>query len=345
MLDDQNVLDQRDPDGALTIAAEQYTQAFYDAKIEQPEHDGREITRIVVAGMGGSALAALLAKSWLRNWLTVPFEVVRSYDLPGYVDASTLVIASSYSGNTEETVSALAQAREKGAQTAVLASGGKLLDEAREHNISYVQLPSGFQPRMAVIYNLRALTAVLIHFGVMDSLPYEAIANTGKTLQEDTASWGRDVPTSQNYAKQLALLAAGKTPVVYASNKLAAVAYKWKISFNEKSKNVAFWNEYPEFNHNEFMGWGSHPIEKPFVIFDLVSAFDHPQIQKRFEISDRLLSGMRPKANRIKLEGIGELDSMLWGSILADFVSIYLAILNGVNPTPVPLIEKLKKEL
>jgi glucose/mannose-6-phosphate isomerase len=126
---------------------------------------------------------------------------------------------------------------------------------------------------------------------------------------------------------------------------MAPVAYKWKISWNENAKNVAFWNELPEFNHNEFMGWTSHPIEKPFAIFDLVSGLEHPQILKRFEVSDRLLSGQRPKSTVVNLAGDTVIAQMLWGSILADFVSIYVAILNGVDPTPVPLIEKLKKEL
>ena len=143
----------------------------------------------------------------------------------------------------------------------------------------------------------------------------------------------------------MALQAVGKTAVFYGGTLTSPVAYKWKISFNENAKNVAFWNELPEFNHNEFIGWTSHPVEKPFAVFDLVSNFEHPRILKRFEISDRLLSGFRPKSTVIKLVGESVIEQMLWGSILADFVSIYVAILNNVNPTPVQLIEKLKIEL
>lgn len=140
-------------------------------------------------------------------------------------------------------------------------------------------------------------------------------------------------------------MAVGKTPVFYAGTLMAPVAYKWKISWNENAKNVAFWNELPEFNHNEFIGWSSHPVEKPFAIFDLVSRFEHPRILKRFEVSDRLLSGRRPKAHTVELKGQTPLQQMLWADILADFTSIYVAILNGVNPTPVDLVEKLKVEL
>lgn len=345
MLDDQNVLNQRDPSGALQVAAQQYVQTTFAVSVNNPENDGREITRVVVAGMGGSALAALLAKSWLKSELVVPFEVVRTYELPAYVDYNTLVIASSYSGNTEETRSCLEDARERGAQLAVIAAGGALIEAAQTESIAHVRLPGELQPRMAVIYNLRALAALLAHFNLTSLMAFNEIAETANWLGAETAQWTSDVTTDKNYAKQLALLAVGKTPVFYAGGLMAPVAYKWKISWNENAKNVSFWNEYPEFNHNEFIGWTSHPIEKPFAVFDLISNFEHPQILKRFEISDRLLSGQRPKATVVNLKGNTPLAQMLWGSILADFVSIYVAILNGVDPTPVPLIEKLKKEL
>lgn len=345
MLDDQNVLTQRDPSGALNVAAHQYEQAAFPVEIKQPDHDGRAITHIVVTGMGGSALAALVAKTWLRDDLAVPFEVVRDYALPNYVGPSTLVIASSYSGNTEETLSSLTDARARGAETAIIASGGALIDQAQQAGAVYVQLPGHLQPRMAVIYNLRALTALLAHFNLVSHLLFDEIAATADWLRDQSAQWVSTVPTAQNIAKQLALQAVGKTPVFYGGSLTAPVAYKWKISWNENAKNVAVWNQYPEVNHNEFIGWTSHPVEKPFAIFDLVSPLEHPQIKRRFEVSDRLLSGKRPKATTIELAGDTLIAQLLWGSILADFVSIYVAILNGVDPTPVPLIEKLKAEL
>jgi glucose/mannose-6-phosphate isomerase len=198
---------------------------------------------------------------------------------------------------------------------------------------------------MAVIYNLKALIALLATFSVVEASRAEEITQLSTWLHSETRRWEREVTTDKNYAKQLALLAVGKTPVIYGGSITAPAAYKWKISWNENAKNVAFWNEYPEFNHNEFMGWTSHPVEKPFVVFDLVSNFEHSQILKRFEVSDRLLSGMRPKAITVNLQGQSVLAQLLWASILADFVSIYVAILNGVDPTPVAQIETLKREL
>lgn len=345
MLDDDNVLNQRDPHGALTVAAEQWRQVQFQAAVQDGAHDGRTIERIVFAGMGGSALAAMLIKDWLGSVLKVPFEIVRSYDLPAYVDDQTLVIASSYSGNTEETLSCLTQARNKSAQVAVIASGGKLIDVAKHQSIAHVVLPGGIQPRMAVFYSLRAAVALLVHFSLVNRSALEEIAYTADFLREESEHWYREVSTDKNDAKQLALLASGKTPVIYGGPLTGAVAYKWKISWNENAKNVAFCGQYPEFNHNEFIGWASHPVEKPFAVFDLVSDFEHEQVLRRFTISDRLLSGRRPKSHVVHLHGETLLQQLLWGCILADFISIYVAILNGVDPVPVELIEKLKQEL
>ncbi len=345
ILDNVNVIAQRDPEGALGIIAKQYKQAAFDARVWNAEHDNRKITSVVVTGMGGSALAALIVKVLLQKELSIPFDIIRGYDLPAYVNKNTLVIASSYSGNTEETLSALEQAEKKGAQVGILASGGKLIDAATTYDIAHVPLPAGVQPRMAMIYNLRALFALLETFGVVEKTWLNELSDLSHWLEDETSKWSVEVPTEYNLAKQLALESVGKIPVFYGSPLTAPLAYKWKISWNETAKNVAFCNEYPEFNHNEFMGWASHPVEKPFAVFDLVSPLDSARIVQRFELSDRLLSGKRPHAYTVELRGETLLAQLLWGSILADFASTYTAILNQVDPTPVVLIEKLKKEL
>lgn len=340
-LDNLNVIQQRDTHDALGVAAGEWAQLRWKPAVDGEWHGG-EIQKLVVTGMGGSALAAGMAKDWLD--LHIPFEVVKAYNVPKYVDEHTLVIASSYSGNTEETLSALADARAKGAKVAVIASGGKLIEIAEQDGLVRVKLESGVQPRMAVNSNLVALITLLEKVGIVNNVVPELTA-AADAMEDTVASWAANSPESENIAKQLAQELAGKTPVSFASNLMRSVAYKWKISFNENSKNVSFWNELPEFNHNEFMGWTSHPVQKPFGVIDLRSSHDHPQVKKRFEVSDRLLSGKRPKAIVIELQGDSILEQMLWGFILADFVSIYLAILNGIDPTPVDLIEKLKKEL
>lgn len=342
MLDDLNVIKQRDPKNALGVAEDEVSQLQFEVTIDNEEAVNTDIEAIVVAGMGGSALAAGMAKSWLNT--RVPFEIIKNYSMPNYVNKKTLVIASSYSGNTEETLAALKQAREKNAQIAVIASGGKLVKIAQENADPLVILPSEIQPRMAVNYNLRALVKILENYNIVQG-KYEEITNAHDWLKEEVQNWLASISEKENLAKQLALKAIGKTPVIYAGEIMAPIAYKWKISFNENAKNVAFYNQLPEFSHNEFIGWTSHPIEKPFAIFDLISGFENQRTLHRFAISDKLLSGKRPKANTIELRGSNIVEQMLWGSVLADFVSIYVAILNGVDPTPVDLIEKLKDEL
>lgn len=342
LLDTPNTVAQRDSKDALGIAAMEWQQLQLAVTIVNEPATPAVIEKIIVTGMGGSALAASIVKDWLD--LPLPFEIIKGYTLPKYVDKNTLVIASSYSGNTEETLSALEQATHAGAHVAILSSGGQLVEIAVARQITHVVLPSGMQPRMAVFGNLVALVGLLENYGLIHGVLAE-LQDSAEPLRLGAVGWSADVPTEHNYAKQLALGLAGKTVVIYAGSLFRSVAYKWKISCNENAKNVAFMNELPEFNHNEFMGWASHPVEKPFGVINLVSSHDHPQIKKRFEISDRLLSGKRPHATTIRLEGDSLIAQMLWGSVLADYVSIYLAILNGVDPTPVDLIEKLKKEL
>ncbi|NTW61687.1 bifunctional phosphoglucose/phosphomannose isomerase [Candidatus Saccharibacteria bacterium] len=345
MLDDLNVIKQFDASDALGVAASQPEQTNFVADVVNGDHDDRPIQQVVLSGMGGSALAALLVKTWLKTEMKVPFEIVRTYDLPDYVNSNTLVIASSYSGNTEETINGLEQALDRGAQIAVIASGGKLIEKAQESKIAHVVLPSGVQPRMGVFYNLRALVRLMVNFGIVAETRFNEISSMSEWLKAESSNWDANIPLANNYAKQLAMHAVGKTAVFYGGTLTAPVSYKWKISWNENAKNVAFWNELPEFNHNEFIGWTSHPVDKPFAVFDIISDLEHPQIKKRFEVSEKLLSGLRPKTKTINLSGKTLIEQMLWGSLLADYVSIYLAILNGINPTPVQLIEKLKQEL
>lgn len=340
MLDDATYISRFDSNDAIGITMNQWKQLEHKFDVPNLSY---KVDNIVFAGMGGSALAANLSLVW--PGYSVPFEISRSYSVPKYVDYKTLVVVSSYSGNTEEAVSSFNDALSKKSHIVVISAGGKLADLANNNKCTYIELPSGLQPRHAVLYGFKALVTVLERCGfVKEAQAEESIHKTADYLQACLGHWGPSVPTSDNLAKQLAVGIVGKTPIIYGGL-LYPAAYKWKINMNENAKNTAWCNEYSEFNHNEFMGWVSHPIEKPFAVFDLISSFDHPQIKKRFEISDKLLSGKRPKAVQIHAEGKTKLEQLLWIVALGDMVSVYLALLNGVNPTPVDLLEKLKKEL
>lgn len=342
MLDDLKYIHQKDGQDALGIAEKQWQQLAQTYDITWREHHSSKIENIVFAGMGGSALAALLSSTWPAY--DMPFEIVRTYDIPAYVGPNTLFIASSYSGNTEETLSAFQQASSKGAVIAVITSGGKLLEEAKTQNYPVAILPSGFQPRFATLYNFKALATILDAAGITQNAA-DTLSSQADFIKHATAKWRPDVAAKQNQAKQIALDVVGKSPVIYAGPLLYPAAYKWKISFNENAKNVAWCNQLPEFNHNEFLGWSSHPVDKPYAVIDLRTNLDHPQVQKRFDVTQKLLSGKRPHGITVDAQGEGILQHLLWTVVLGDFVSLYTALLNGLNPTPVDLIEKLKKEL
>lgn len=338
MLDDLAYIHERDAEDALGIALKQHEQLSYEFVVEPFVF---EPANIVYAGMGGSALAAHLSTTW--PGYKVPFEIVRNYDLPEYVSSQTLVIVSSYSGNTEETLSALAQAEEKGARIAVISGGGKLVEKATEKGYPLALLPKSGQPRYAVLYNLKALLSLLKAAGVVTNAEIEApLQAAADFLRRSTAVWGPEVATADNPAKQLAQELMGKSIVVYGGPKMFPAAYKWKISFNENAKQVAWTNQIPEFNHNEFIGWSKQPVDKPYAVIDLRSNKEHERVQKRFEVSEKLLSGMRPAPTVVNVEGDTLLEQLLWAVAYGDFVSLYLALLNGLNPAPVELVEKLK---
>jgi len=344
MLDDLKLIHERDAQDALGVAEKQWQQYSHDFHFSwQPP---RPVNQIVVAGMGGSGLAAKVIKSW--PGVPVSYEVTQDYELPEYVNEFMVLVISSYSGNTEEELSVLGKAMQQPEgirpMLIIVTSGGRLLELAHEHSLPFIQLPAGYQPRATVGLQMRALLEILQQTGkVQGGLPL--LADAGNWLKDEVAHWLPTVPTKQNRAKQIALDVIGKSVVIYAGPKLFPAAYKWKISFNENAKHIAWCNQYSEFNHNEFIGWTKQPVDKPYAVIDIRSNLEHPQIQKRFELSERLLSGMRPSPIIVRPEGPTLIEQLVWAIALGDFVSIYTALLNGVNPTPVDLIEKFKREL
>lgn len=342
MLDDLKYIHDRDASDALGIAEKQAAQLVQTFELTGNK-EFNDIQNVVYAGMGGSALAALLIHTWPK--LNLPFEVVRDYDLPAYIGPNTLVIAASYSGNTEETLSALAQAEAKGAQIAVIAGGGKLQEAAEAKGYLFGVLPKVVQPRYAVLSNFKLLLDMLAVTGVLTQDVSGELQQASSFLDNTVKSWIPTVSTADNKAKQIALEAIGKSLVIYGGPKLFPAAYKWKISFNENAKQVAWAGQYPEFNHNEFIGWSKQPVDKPYLVIDLRSSLEHERVQKRFEVSERLLSGMRPSPEIVNAEGETLLQQLLWVIALGDFVSLYTGIANGLNPAPVDLVEKFKQEL
>ncbi|MGH7192473.1 MAG: SIS domain-containing protein, partial [Candidatus Saccharimonadales bacterium] len=299
MLDDLKLIHERDPEDALGVVEKQWKQLAHDFKVNTSKFSG--VDNIVLAGMGGSAWPAVYLQAWGEP--SVPFEIVRDYTLPAYVGKKTLFISSSYSGNTEETLSALDEAQQRGAQIAIITAGGKLAGRAKKDDHVLYTIPGGIQPRMSSFFFLAAMAQLLEPLGLIPEGKLAELKAAGDWLKGRIDDWGPTVPTSKNAAKRLALELIGKSIVVYSGPKLFPAANKFKICLNENSKNVAWVNQYPEFNHNEFIGWSSHPVDKPYAVVEIRSGLEHPRVQKRFTVSERLLSGKRPAPQVVKPEG------------------------------------------
>jgi glucose/mannose-6-phosphate isomerase len=342
MLDDLKMIHQRDAQDALGIAEKQGQQYLHDFGFKWTPP--RPIYDVVVAGMGGSGLGAKAYK--VAADLQVPFEIVQDYDLPDYVHENTLLICSSYSGNTEETLSvfeaALSREDYPEPMIVVITSSGKLLERAKAEKLPYIQLPFGYQPRFTFGYQYRALAEIFASTPLKDG-EIPLIEAAAKKLPAAMQTWLPTVPTKDNQAKQIALEIIGKSAAIYAGPKLWPAAYKWRISLNENAKHVAWANQFPEFNHNELMGWTKQPPQKPYTVIDLHSNLEHPRVQKRLEVTERVLSGLRPSPIVVEAQGKDLLEQLLSTIALGDFVSLYTALLNGINPTPVELLEKFKK--
>jgi len=341
MLDDLKMIHTRDADDALGVCEKQWSQLVTKFN---PDVEGiKDITNVVISGMGGSALPAVYLKTWPS--LNVPLDIVRDYDIPTYVNSSTLFISSSYSGNTEETLAALNKAKAKNAIVVVVTAGGQLEKVAKDNNYPLVTIPGGIQPRMCSFYILAAFTQILEAIGLIEQGKTTELEQAGNWLKDQLTSFLPTTPTASNPAKQLALELIGKSVVIYSGPKLFPAANKFKICLNENAKNVAWVNQYPEFNHNEFIGWSAQPDNKPYAVVEIRSNLENERIAKRFAFTEQLLSGKRPSPEVIEPLGDSLIKQLVWTSNYCDFVSLYTALLNGLNPTPVELVEKLKELL
>jgi len=306
--------------------------------------DGTGITNIVFCGMGGSALAANLAKNWLYSRLQVPLEVVRGSVLPGYVNEHSLVIISSYSGDTTEALAAYEQANKNNVQMIVLTNGGQLMSRARAENRTMLSLPSCDQPRFAIFAGLRALTCALQNMGLISEIDAaRELEDAADFIDEQKMLLSPDIEHN-NQAKLLAEAMVSKQIVIYATPLVSSAAYIWKISLNEDAKQLAWYNTYSELDHNELEGW-QFPKEKEVAILQLSSQFETPEMQKRVAVTTKLLNQHSITVQNVALAGKTSLQELLFAVILAGFSAGYLALLNDIDPIKVKEISKLKAEL
>jgi glucose/mannose-6-phosphate isomerase len=306
--------------------------------------DKAKFGNIVLAGMGGSAIGGDLIRSLLRKENSIPFEIHRNYGLPNYAGADTLLICASYSGATEETLSAFNEAQKRGCRIICITTGGELAISAGKAKVPCMIIPPGLPPRAALGFSFAPTLTALGRLGVCRDYSDDLLA-TAELLEDQGRLYQYE--SGDNFALLMAESFYGKIPIIYAGADLldtAAVRFKGQIC--ENAKQLAFCNVFPEFNHNELVGWQLPPgLESRFVVVILKDREDNPQTIRRMEIVDQIIESKQVKV--VNLEGVGKtaLQRMLSLIQLGDFCSFYLAMLNRVDPTPIEVINYLKRKL
>jgi glucose/mannose-6-phosphate isomerase len=305
-----------------------------------------DIKNIIVAGMGGSAIGGDLVRSYLAGSIKVPFHICRHYRLPEFVDHNSLVVVSSYSGNTEETLSALDDAVQRKAKIACITSGGKAADIARAKKYLLTELPKGFPPRAALGFSFVPLLFLISKLGFIKNVDKD-VAELILGLKAYRGRYSADVEEDKNPAKALARKLFKKIPIIYSGPELTdAVGTRWKGQICENAKCLAFNNQFAEFNHNELVGWNViDAYRDKVVVVYLRDSADHDRIERRMEIVRKIIEKQKVEVIDVFSHGdftLGRIFSLIQ---LGDFMSLYLAILNNIDPTPVKVIDFLKAEL
>jgi glucose/mannose-6-phosphate isomerase len=300
----------------------------------------------VVIGMGGSAIGGALLQGLVTGECGVSITVVRGYRLPAFAHGpDTLTIGCSHSGNTEETLSALGQALERGTRPVVVTTGGKAAALAQERGIPLLRYEYPSQPRAALGYSFTLLLGLFCRLGLARDRSAD-LEEAVRTMEAWQAEIGPQIPAARNAAKSLARQIEGRLPVAYGAGFLAAVANRWKTQFNENAKHWAFFETMPELNHNAVVGLGiPQAVRERTLVLMLRSKLDHPRTQVRWDVTQELLRREGVANETVWARGEGRLAHMLSLIHFGDCVSYYLAMLNGVDPTPVETIAFLKRRL
>ncbi len=301
---------------------------------------------IIVVGMGGSAIGGELLKDWTRDKIDVPIEICREYSLPAYANKKNLVFVISYSGETEEALSMFLDATKRNCMTFCISSGGKLLRFAEKLSLPYLRVPSGFPPRATLPYLFLPMPIILEKLRLISNVSSE-ISEAIKVLEQVKDENSPKTPLDGNSSKILASKIDGTVPVVYGFGIYRAVAQRYKQQLNENSKIPAKWESFPELNHNEIVGWeGAKELSNHFSTIFIREMDEPEEIRQRIEATKELISReATKKIFEVWSSGRSRLAKMLYTIYIGDFTSVYLAILRGVDPTPVKTISLLKQRI
>jgi glucose/mannose-6-phosphate isomerase len=340
MVDKANMLD------GLARFPEQIKEALTIAEAVQ-RFNFLKIDNVVVAGMGGSAISGDIMLSLFRDKLDVPLIVNREYDLPKWVNKDTLVICISYSGNTDETLSSFKIASQKKCKILCISTGGKLQDLTEKRGIPFIKIPAGIQPRAATAYLLFPSIIFLKKIGLLKTAIETDIEETIAVTTDFITLNKKEVPEENNLTKQLAKKIFNTIPQIYGWGVYTPIAIQWQHQLNENSKIIARCDIVPECNHNDIVGWFGNPdISKQFSCI-LFRDKDEETIDMttRLNFMRDLFQNTAGNVIEVSPKGKSQLAKMMYLMCLGDFTSCYLAVLRGINPSPVDIITELKKRL
>lgn len=347
-LDDAGIYNQLDPQRMRERIAElplQCRDAWANVQRLELPRAYADIDHILILGMGGSAMGGDLTRALTQKECRVPITVVREYAAPMFVGARTLAIASSHSGNTEETIAAFQDAHTRGAKLLAITGGGKIAELAQQWHAPLIKINYASRPRAALGHSFVPLVGVLHKLNLIAD-PSRAVEEAIRVMEDWQREIREDVPSARNPAKQLAQKIFGRTPIIYGGGFLSEVAHRWKTQFNENAKSFAFFEIMPELNHNAVVGYEFPATARDqFIVLMLISSFDPPRIRARFEVTRELLAKNKIPCEVIAPRGESALAHLLASIHFGDYVSYYLALLNNADPTPNVNIDLLKRRL
>jgi glucose/mannose-6-phosphate isomerase len=346
VLDDLDKVRKIDKSNMLTLCAEaskHYSKAAKLAYKISFDHLPKPKT-VIVAGAGGSAIGGELLKDWARDKINVPIEICREYSLPAYAKDKTLVFIVSYSGETEEALGVLLDAVRRNCMIICISSGGQLLQFSEKLKLPHLRVPSGMPPRAALPYLFAPIPLVLERLGLISNVSVE-LSEVVRILEKAKDENSPKASLSDNFSKKLASNLVGTVPIVYGFGIYRAVAQRFKQQFNENSKVPSKWEFFPELNHNEIVGWASSKLAENFSVVFIRDEDEPPEIRWRIEVTKELISEKVKRIFEIWSVGKSRLARMLFSVYIGDLVSVYLAIIQGVDPTPVEAITLLKERI
>lgn len=345
ILDDLDAIKKIDKNNMLSYCVE------FSAHCEKAMQQAKKLSikypkpeNVIVAGMGGSAIGGEILKDWARDRISVPIEVCREYSLPAYADKNTLVFVVSYSGETEESLSIFLDAVTKKCKIVCISSGGTLHRFAEKLGISQLHVPSGMAPRATLPYLFIPLPMILEKIEVVSDVTSE-VSEAIKVLKHIEELNSPEIPLKENFSKSLAVNIYGTVPIVYGFGIYRAVAQRFKTQFNENSKVPAKWEFFPELDHNEIVGWeAAKELAKCFSIILIRDKDETEAMRQRIEVTKEL---MQQSLKVFEIQSVGNtvLAKILSTICIGDFTSVYLAVMRGIDPTPVKSISFLKEKM